>query len=140
MAGLHIRIWSSSLAIANGQTRYFAEMATSDGNACCALSAFNPLTDEMCDLLEPSMDSLPSPDGQWKRAARQSTLVRLCQIVDFTEEITTDRFCGHCTFYAISESQLGLDTSKAGVIPVGITLGRHPKPAIDRHLKTGHHA
>jgi len=35
--------------------------------------------------------------------------------------------------------ELGWPASLAGKRD-GLTLGRHPKPAIDRHLKTGHHA
>jgi hypothetical protein len=33
-------------------------------NGCCALFEFSLLTGEMCHLIEPAMDSLPSPDGR----------------------------------------------------------------------------
>lgn len=56
----------------NGQTLYLAQAATFDGDGCCALFAFNLSTSEMCYLIEPAMDSLPSPDGRWLFAQRGS--------------------------------------------------------------------
>jgi hypothetical protein len=47
----------------NGLTLYLAQAATPDGKGCCAVFAFNLATREMCYLIEPAMDSLPSPDG-----------------------------------------------------------------------------
>jgi hypothetical protein len=48
----------------DGRTLYVAQAATFDGNGCCALFEFNLLTGEMCHLIEPAMDGVPSPDGR----------------------------------------------------------------------------
>jgi hypothetical protein len=76
----------------NGQTLYLAQATTFDGTECCALFAFNLLTNDLCYLIEPAMDSLPSPDGRWLFTQRgsvgidvfdASTLARTSTIATF---------------------------------------------------------
>jgi hypothetical protein len=47
-----------------GQTIYVAQVMTLNGNSCCALFELSLRTGEMCHLIEPAMDSVPSPDGR----------------------------------------------------------------------------
>jgi hypothetical protein len=63
ITGLHNLLEHVSVS-PDGRTLYLAQAATFDGNGCCALFEFNLLTGEMCHLIEPAMDSLPSPDGR----------------------------------------------------------------------------
>jgi hypothetical protein len=63
IAGLNERLEHVSVS-PDGRTLYLAQAATFDGNGCCALFEFNLLTGEMCHLIEPALDSLPSPDGR----------------------------------------------------------------------------
>jgi hypothetical protein len=68
----------------NGRTLYLAQAATVDGNSCCALFAFDLSTREMCYLIEPAMESVPSPDGRWLFAQRGSVGI---DVIDVTARI-----------------------------------------------------
>jgi hypothetical protein len=70
----------------NGQTLYLAQAASFGGDDCCALFAFNLSTSEMCYLIEPAMDSLPSPDGRWLFAQRGSVGI---DVIDVTTRART---------------------------------------------------
>lgn len=70
----------------NGQTLYLAQAATVDGNSCCALFAFDLSTREMCYLIEPAMESVPSPDGRWLFAQRGSVGI---DVIDVATRIRT---------------------------------------------------
>ena len=70
----------------NGQTLYLAQAASFAGNECCALFAFDLSTREMCYLIEPAMESLPSPDGRWLFAQRGSVGI---DVIDVTTRVRT---------------------------------------------------
>jgi hypothetical protein len=48
----------------DGRTLFLAQAAEREGNGCCALFALRLATGELCRLVEPAMEGVPSPEGR----------------------------------------------------------------------------